>query len=143
MTSLKDRTWRLLVGANMPTEERAALGVGEGLIVESARADFPALLKNAALSISQGGYNTVIETLAFADRAVVVPFATDRETEQTRRAELLAERGMIQMVPAGELDGPRLAAAVERALAGPSIRSFPRCDANGGPATAALLRQAS
>ena len=139
LTSLKDLTWRLLVGSNM----RTTLDAGEGVIVEPARADFPTLLKNATLSISQGGYNTVIETLAFADRAVIVPFATDRETEQTRRAEILARRGMIQMVPENQLDGSRLAAAVERALAGRSIRSFPRCDANGGAATAGLLRQAS
>ena len=139
LTSLKDRTWRLLVGANMPAMPEA----GAGIVVEPTRTDFPTLLKNATLSISQGGYNTVIETLSFADRAVIVPFATERETEQTRRAGVLAGRGMIQMVPASALDGPTLAAAIERALAGPSIRSFPRCDSGGGPATAALLRQLS
>ena len=74
---------------------------------------------------------------------MIVPFATARETEQARRAELLAGRGMVQMVRESELDGPHLAAAVERALAGRSIRSFARCDTNGGPATAALLREAS
>ena len=140
LTSLKDRTWRLLMGANLSTDERATLKTGAGIVVEPARTDFRTLLGNATLSISQGGYNTVIETLAFADRAVIVPFATARETEQTRRAELLAQRGMVQMVKESELDGPRLAAAVERALAGRSIRSFPRCDADGGRKTAALLR---
>lgn len=140
LTSLKDRTWRLLVGANLSASERATLEAGEGIVVEPARPDFKTLLGNSALSISQGGYNTVIETLAFADRAVIVPFATERETEQTRRAELLAARGMVQMVRESELDGPHLAAAIERALAGRSIRSFPRCDADGGRKTAALLR---
>ena len=139
-TSLTDRTWRLLVGANMSAEERTALKAEPGMIVEPARSDFTTLLANSALSISQGGYNTVIETLMFADRAVIVPFVTERETEQTRRAELLARRGMVQMVRERELDGATLAAAVERALAGPSIRSFPRCDADGGRKTAALLR---
>ena len=139
LTSLKDRTWRLLVGANMQT----ALDAGYGIVIEAARADFPTLLANATLSISQAGYNTVIETLSFADRAVLVPFATARETEQTRRAEVLAGRGMIQMVAARDLDAASLAAAIERALAGPSIRSFPKCDTRGGPARAALLRRMS
>jgi predicted glycosyltransferase len=139
-TSLAHRTWRLLAGANLPAAERAALQAGDGIVVETARADFATLLANAALSISQGGYNTVIETLAFADRAVIVPFATERETEQARRAELLARRGMVQLVPERELDGASLAAAVERALAGRSIRSFPRCDTNGARATVEFLR---
>ena len=140
LTSLADRTWRLLVGANLPAAERAALQAGGGIVIEPSRPDFATLLANAVLSISQGGYNTVIETLAFADRAVIVPFATERETEQTRRAELLAARGMVQVVPAHALDGARLAAAVERALAGRSIRSFPRCDTDGARATVELLR---
>jgi predicted glycosyltransferase len=142
-TSLAGRTWRLLVGGNLPAAERAALQAGPGIVIEPARHDFATLLANATLSISQGGYNTVIETLACADRAVIVPFATGRETEQTRRAELLAARGMIELVHAHALDGASLAAAVERALAGRSIRSFPRCDTDGARATVAMLRSMS
>jgi predicted glycosyltransferase len=97
------------------------------------------LLGNAVLSISQAGYNTTIETLSCADRAVLVPFGTERETEQADRAQLLAARGMVATVPPGTLSPQSLADAVARALAGPSLRSFPPCDTNGGPATAALL----
>jgi predicted glycosyltransferase len=139
LTSLAHRPWRLLIGDNLPAADKAALRGGDGVEIESARADFTALLARSALSISQAGYNTVVETLVHGDRAVLVPFATERETEQARRAQVLAERGLVQTVPAAGLDGSRLAAAVERALAGRSIKSFPRCDANGGPATAALL----
>jgi len=140
-TSLADRTWRLLLGANLDATERARLDgqSRKGVIVEPARTDFTTLLSNAALSISQAGYNTVVETLACAQRAVLVPFATERETEQKRRAENLARRGMVQMVEPGELTDGALAAAVERALAGPSLRSFPACNIDGGAATAALL----
>jgi predicted glycosyltransferase len=139
LTSLADRTWRLLVGDNLPAADKAALTAGLGVVIEAARGDFTRLLARSTLSISQAGYNTVVETLMHADRAVLVPFATPRETEQTRRAQVLAERGLVQMVEAESLDGVSLAAAVERALAGRSIKSFPRCDANGGAATAALL----
>lgn len=142
-TPLADRPWRLLVGANVPEAERAALEqtAGSGITVEPARADFTTLLGNAVLSISQAGYNTTIETLCCADRAVLVPFGTERETEQADRASVLAERGMVAVVPPGTLSAQTLADAVRRALAGPSIKSFPPCDANGGSATAALLHR--
>ena len=139
LTSLADRTWRLLVGDNLPADDKALLRAGDGIKIEPARADFTALLAHSVLSISQAGYNTVVETLVHGDRAVLVPFATARETEQRRRAQVLAERGLVQTVAAEGLDGAALAAAVERALRGRSIRSFPRCDANGGAATASLL----
>jgi predicted glycosyltransferase len=140
-TALADRPWRLLLGENLPTAELAALAAGPGIVIEPSRPDFPTLLAKSALSISQAGYNTTIETLCCADRAVLVPFGSARETEQADRAELLAERGMVAVVPPGTLSPQSLADAVGRALAGPSLRSFPACDTEGGPATAALLHR--
>jgi predicted glycosyltransferase len=133
-TALAGHIWRLLGGAN----ERRTV---DGMVVEPARPDFRTLLRNATLSISQAGYNTVVETLACADRAVLVPFGTARETEQTDRASWLAERGLVVCLPAEALAPDTLAAAVGRALQGPSIRSFPPCDLNGAATTAALLHQ--
>jgi predicted glycosyltransferase len=133
-TVLAGRTWRLLGGAG----ERRTVN---GMVVEPSRSDFPTLLRNATLSISQAGYNTVVETLACADRAVLVPFGTARETEQTDRATWLAERGLVTCLPAESLASDTLASAVDRALQGPSIRSFPPCDLNGAATTAALLHQ--
>jgi predicted glycosyltransferase len=140
-TPLAGNIWRLLVGPNLPTGKRSALAASEGIVVEPARADFTTLLANATLSISQAGYNTVVETLSCADRAVLVPFGTARETEQADRAQLLAERGMVAVVPPGTLSPDTLANAVCRALAGPSLRSFPPCDTNGAHKSAELLRQ--
>lgn len=143
LTALADRRWRLLVGPNMPDADRAALAAsaGPGVIVEPVRTDFPSLLRNAALSISQAGYNTVVETLCHGDRAVLVPFGTARETEQADRARVLVERGMVAAVAPAELTPDSLAAAIARAWAGPSIRSFPPVDARGTSATVAALRQ--
>ena len=131
---LADRTWRLLGAA-------ATIDGADGVIAEPARADFTTLLRNAALSISQAGYNTVVETLACADRAVLVPFGTARETEQTDRATWLAERGLVTCLPVEALAPDTLASAIDRALQGPSIRSFAPCDLNGAATTAALLHQ--
>lgn len=143
LTSLADRKWRILVGPNVPEADRAALteAATAGIVVEPARADFVDLLSNAVLSISQAGYNTVVETLCHADRAVLVPFGTARETEQADRARILVERGMVAAVSPDELTPQALAAAVARAWSGPSIRSFPPVDARGGAATVAALKQ--
>jgi predicted glycosyltransferase len=124
----------------MPAGEKAALSAGDGIVVEPARADFTTLLHNATLSISQAGYNTVIETLRFADRAVLVPFSTERETEQSDRARLLAARGLVTVTDADALSPDGLAGAIDRAMARPSIRSFPACDASGAEKTVELLQ---
>ncbi|WP_421995646.1 glycosyltransferase family protein [Reyranella sp.] len=147
-TALTDRRWRLLLGANLPDACRARLAAATGaamggIVAEPARSDFTTLLRNAALSISQAGYNTTIETLCCADRAVLVPFATARETEQADRAGLLAARGMVATVEPGTLSPRSLADAVAHALAGPSLRSFPACDAGGAEATVGLLHRLS
>jgi predicted glycosyltransferase len=139
-TALAGRTWRLLLGENLPAAGRRLLA-GDGFVVEAARPDFTTLLGNSVLSISQAGYNTTIETLCCANRAVLVPFATERETEQADRAAVLAERGMVAVVPPDTLSPQSLADAVARALAGPSLKSFPPCDVDGASVTAALLRR--
>jgi predicted glycosyltransferase len=139
-TTLADRRWRLLLGGNLPEAAKAMLSADNGIVVEPARADFATLLHNATLSISQAGYNTVIETLRFADRAVLVPFSTERETEQGDRARRLAARGFVVVADERRLSADTLAAAIDRAMAGPSIRSFPACDVCGAAKTVDLLR---
>ena len=78
--------------------EQLAAQASEGVIVERARNDFTLRLRNCVLSVSQAGYNTVMETLQAGARAVLVPFAGGGESEQTLRARLLAERGLVHVV---------------------------------------------
>jgi predicted glycosyltransferase len=120
LTTLADRTWRILVGHNMPEARFQAYraAAGAGVVVERARADFPALLARCRLSISQAGYNTVMEVLAAGPPAVVVPFAAGAEREQSLRAALLAARGLLTVADEATLDGAALARAVEAALGG-------------------------
>ncbi|MBO6837626.1 MAG: glycosyl transferase family 28, partial [Alphaproteobacteria bacterium] len=62
MTRLMDRVWRILIGPNLPQEDRDFLETPPpGILVEPSRPDFPALLAAASLSISQAGYNTVAD----------------------------------------------------------------------------------
>jgi len=112
-------TWRILAGTNLSEADFAALAAAapEGVIVERARPDFPALLKRARLSVSQAGYNTVTDILAARVPALFVPFAEGAESEQTQRAELLANGGLALTLPETELSPARLASAVDAAMA--------------------------
>jgi predicted glycosyltransferase len=105
--------WRLIGG------EGSEVLAGSGVILDRQRPDFQALLANCLLSVSQAGYNTVVEALKLGKPMVLVPFATPSETEQTIRAERLARLGLAEMIGESELSPPVLAAAVDRALDAP------------------------
>lgn len=130
-----DRPWRLLAGPNTAFD----FAPEPGITVEPFRDDFPALLAGATLSISQCGYNTMCDLLRARCRAVVVPYSTGGETEQSRRAERLAEMGLAQVVSEDELSPQRLAGAVDAALASPYPRAV-NLDMNGANASAGLIR---
>ncbi len=117
---LADLGWRLLAGPNLPPAQFAALSVKlpDRVILERYRADFPQMLRRCRVSVSQAGYNTVLDILAARAAAVLVPFADLRETEQTLRAEWLAARGVVEIVPPHALSPERLAEAIERAARG-------------------------
>jgi predicted glycosyltransferase len=119
LTVLKDAPWRLLLGANLPPALMGELKAAAppGVTVEPARPDFVEMLGRCRLSISQAGYNTLMELMAVGARGVVVPFARGAETEQTQRAELLASRGLVDTVAEAGLTPERLAEAVDRAAA--------------------------
>jgi predicted glycosyltransferase len=109
--------WRLLAGPNLPPAQFAELSAGlpDDVVLERYRADFRQMLHRCRVSVSQAGYNTVLDILAARTPAVLVPFADLRETEQTLRAERLAARGVVEIVAPDELSPERLAEAIERA----------------------------
>jgi len=142
LSKLADKTWRLLAGDYLPEsvfEELRSLAPS-GVIIERARPDFRSLLANAALSISQGGYNTVMDVLGAKCPAVIVPFADGSEGEQTFRARELAARGLFNLLEAGDLSALSLAEAVDR-----TIDAFPAgnvdIDMTGAETTARLIRE--
>jgi len=144
LTRLRDRTWRVIAGINCAEADYGALVQlaqkegGQGVIVERFRPDFPSLIANCELSISQAGYNTLMDILQAGARAVVVPFAEGGETEQGLRAQLLAARGLVEVVPASGLTPAALAAATDRAAQRPRM---PAAAANleGAARSAALV----
>jgi predicted glycosyltransferase len=118
LTPLHDATWRILIGHNLPEARFRDLAgrVPAGVVVERSRPDFLQLLRRGRLSISQAGYNTVVEVLSAGIPAVVVPFAAGSEPEQRLRAQVLADYGALTVVDESSLTPATLAAGVHRAL---------------------------
>jgi predicted glycosyltransferase len=138
---LADKVWRFLAGPNLPESvfRRLSEHADSRTLVERFQPDFAARLGRATLSISQAGYNTIIDVLSAGVPAVVVPYEARGETEQRLRADVLARKGFLTVVPEAELNPARLAAAIGTALAKPQS---PRIDLDlsGAATTPRLLR---
>ncbi|MCB5176377.1 glycosyltransferase [Microvirga lenta] len=117
-----DRPWRILIGRGVAEADFRSLQAmaPPHATVERARRDFRDLLAQAEVSVSQAGYNTVVDLLQAGVTPVLVPFEAGHETEQRLRAERLKSLGFAEIVPEAGLSAPLLADAVRQALAGPS-----------------------
>jgi predicted glycosyltransferase len=135
-------TWRVLAGPNITDEgyRRLMAEAAPTAIVERSRADFQALLRRAFVSVSQGGYNTVLDVLSSGARPVIVPFTGNGETEQRERGERLARLCVAVVLDDRSLTPQGLADAVDDA----ATRSFARFDfdCGGAAGTAAFFLRA-
>jgi predicted glycosyltransferase len=138
-TPLAQNTWRFLTGPNLDERTYAHLvaAADPRTIVERFGADFSARMKIAALSISQAGYNTTMDILRAGVPAVVVPYETPAETEQRRRADLLAGKGLLTVLPSAEVSPASLAEAIKTTLAKPRISA--QIGLDGAAVTARLV----
>ena len=105
---LCDRSWTFVTG---PLTE--ALRAQPGVTIVRSLPDFRARLAAAAMSVSQAGYNTMVETVQARTPAVVVPFETEREKEQAMRAQVFARRGLVRVAAAATLSPITLAQAID------------------------------
>lgn len=146
LSPLAEVPWRILVGGNLPEElfQAFCIAAPPDVAVERARPDFPALLAGARLSISQAGYNTILEVLSAKVPAIVVPFAGSDETEQSLRAQVLGERGAFTVLPEARLSPAALAQAVRDALLhAPGASGFTGLDTGGAEKTAQIIGRAA
>lgn len=137
---MAERRWHLITGHHMSENAVAEIeaAVPANAVIERSVPNLPALMADAALSISQAGYNTLLELLAARTRAVVVPYEGGVETEQRLRADLLAAIGALEVVAEDDLTAETLGAAMERARAR-SRDAVPTVDLDGARKTAAYV----
>jgi predicted glycosyltransferase len=140
LTSLAAAPWRLVAGGNFAADRFAALAtrLPQGMALDRHRDDFDALFVNSLLSVSQAGYNTVVEGLRLGKPMVLVPFETASETEQRIRAERLVGLGLAEAVWESELAASSLARAIDAACRRP-VRVGPVLDLDGAATTARLV----
>ena len=142
LSALHAAPWRLLAGVNATEADlvrlRALAKAQPGITIERFRSDFTGLLACCRVSVSQGGYNTVMEILQARAPAVIVPFAGGSETEQSLRARLLADTGRIALVEEAGLSPQALALAIDRAAQWHAVGASP-VHLDGARTAAALL----
>jgi len=74
-------------------------------------------MRAADLSISMGGYNTVMDVLASGVRALLYPVTANGDQEQAIRAGKLQMLGVAETLSAEDLGPDRMEEAIQRALA--------------------------
>lgn len=118
---MPEKSWRMLIGRGVPEEDFQSLmrKAPAHVIVERARPDFRTLLARAEISISQAGYNTVVDLLRTGVKSVLVPFEAGHETEQRLRAERLMALGLATIVSEDDLSPSSLAEAIREATSRP------------------------
>ena len=149
-TAARERPWRLVAGPYLPEPARGELEAAAGrlpsragrpaVVVEAHRPDLGAHLAGAALSVSQAGYNTVLELVARRVRALVVPYEGSGD-EQPLRAQLLADRGLLAILPEAELTPARLAREMDAALGRSGFPAPAHVDLDGARRSVAILAE--
>ena len=143
-TSLPHRMM-ILTGPYMPEELFQQLlksaETQEQVTISRYTPYFLAYLKQASLSVSMAGYNTCMNLLATGTRALVVPFTGGGNTEQTIRAEKLAQLGVVGVLNESQLRADYLAERMIQALQTPSPTQTLSLDQDGAMKTAAYLEE--
>jgi predicted glycosyltransferase len=99
--------------------------------------EFPGFLKHADLSISMGGYNTMMNILATRIRSLVYPYTANDDQEQQIRARRLESLGVVELLHPNLLAPEILARKIAAILAKePTKQQF---DMDGAPNTARIL----
>ncbi len=114
LPEMKDRHFLILVGRNYGEENKNKLqaDAGSNVLVRWARPDFRLLLQRARVSISQSGYNTMLDLIESRIPSVLVPYEDGGETEQRMRAECLLKHQPVSILPEQGVNAQQMAAAI-------------------------------
>lgn len=134
--------WLLVVGSERSDEDYEMLKARAGDRMQVVRflPDLTRVLASAKVSVSRAGYNTVGDLMRAKCRVVLAPFSGGRETEQLRRAKLLAQRGLCSCITDDELTPQTLGTCVDRASSLPPMQAIFAID--GAENSARIVREA-
>jgi predicted glycosyltransferase len=111
---------RIIAGPFLPEPQwqalqQAARGMADVEVVRQVP-DMVAEMRRARASVSQYGYNTALDIVVSGVPALVVPYATRTENEQSQRATRLANLGALRHLSAAALDPQKLAHEMDALL---------------------------
>jgi predicted glycosyltransferase len=134
---------RLVAGPFLPehhwNELLQTTGKRPGLELIRSVPDLCLEMGQAAVSVSQCGYNTSMDILSSRVPAIVVPYAEGREDEQLNRAERLADLGTLRLLNPKQLSAAALASAIHSCIT--FQPNSCKLDLNGAANTASLIGQ--
>lgn len=135
------KNWLIITGPNMAQPDYDALIENQpaNVTLTRFRPDLASLMRGAQLSVSQAGYNTVADILMAGCHALLVPYATAGETEQTDRATLLEKIGRTRTLIEAALTRETLAAAIQYEIARPLPAQALRISVEGAARSAEIL----
>lgn len=99
--------------------------------------NIPALLRDADLFVTMGGYNSLVEAVTTGCPALIVP-RVGPSAEQRMRAERFTALGLAETLPAAEATASRLATRFSKVGAG-APRNSPAIDINGSARAASFI----
>lgn len=140
-TCFDQNPWRFITGPNITERDFNMFkqAVPINVKVDRFRKDFRSLLAEARLSISMAGYNTTAEVLRAGTPAILIAYTGGGgETEQTLRAERLAERGLAVALSDQDFSPKNLCTAIGEAAKGPHPMSH-TIDLEGASKSAEFL----
>ena len=137
-----DKRWRFLLGGGLRAEqgERLRAEAPDNACVTPVSEHFTTLLQDCTLSISQAGYNTVVDVLQAGCRGLLVPYALRGEMEQTLRARRLRDLGLLASCNGNGLSTTQLAGCVDGIMAQAPAKAALTVDLHGARNSAALLK---
>ncbi len=133
--------FEIFTGPFMPERDhlrmRDLAGNLSNVTVRQYTPDLPGRLRAAHLSVSMGGYNTIMDVLRANVRALVYPVIGNGDSEQAVRAAKLEARGAIETLETRELVPQVLASRIAKALRKP--RTAVSLDMDGGETTRRIV----
>lgn len=133
------KNWALVTGPSLSDGnfQKLVEQAPEGMRIIRSVSNLLRCMAAAKVSVSLAGYNTAGDILRCTRPALLVPFSGGLETEQSRRAQLLADRNIANCLDEDTLTPEILAQAIDKtaSLPAPSLD----VDREGASNTASIL----
>lgn len=112
-----DHPWNIVAGPHFPADAFSRLGknLPGGVTLHRFLPDFRDRMAQCCVSVSQAGYNTLMDVLATRTASVMVPFADGGESEQSERAAILASKGVLSLLNPDDLTPQSLINQIDQA----------------------------